>query len=167
MSIRQLGDFTSGIHQVPVGQRVYLDGPYGAFTIGNPADMHVLIAGGVGVTPMISMIRTLADRGDKRPVILLYGSKDWDSITFREELEALKERLNLTVVHVLANPPADWTGEQGFIGAEVLGRHLPPPYDEHEYFICGPDLMMDAIEKALGEMKVPISKYHSERYSFV
>jgi predicted ferric reductase len=167
MSIRNLGDFTSEIHKVPVGRRVYLDGPYGAFTIGNPADMHVLIAGGVGVTPMMSMIRTFADRGEKRPVILLYGSKDWDSITFREELEALKERLSLTVVHILANPPAGWTGEQGFIDAEVLKRHLPLPFADHEYFICGPGVMMDAIEKALGEMNVPMSKYHSERYSFV
>jgi predicted ferric reductase len=167
MSIRNLGDFTSAIDKVPAGQRVYLDGPYGAFTIGNPADMHVLIAGGVGVTPMMSMIRTLADQGDKRPVILLYGSRDWESITFREELEALKARLNLTVVHVLANPSAGWTGEQGFITADVFKRHLPPPYADHEYFICGPDVMMDAIEKALGEMNVPLSKYHSERYSFV
>jgi predicted ferric reductase len=167
MSIRNLGDFTSKVHKVPVGQRVYLDGPYGAFTIGNPADMHVLIAGGVGITPMMSMIRTLADRGDERPVILLYGSKDWESITFREELEALKERLNLKVVHVLQNPPAGWTGETGFINAEMFKRHLPPPYADHEYFICGPAVMMDAIEKALGEMNVPMSKYHSERYSFV
>ena len=78
MSIRKLGDFTSKIHEVPVGRRVYLDGPYGAFTIGHPADMHVLIAGGVGITPMMSMITTLADQGDKRPLILLYGSKDWE-----------------------------------------------------------------------------------------
>jgi predicted ferric reductase len=167
MTIRKLGDFTSEIHKVPVGQRVYLDGPYGAFTSGNPADMHVLIAGGIGVTPMMSMIRTLADRGDKRPVILLYGVQDWDSITFREELEALKARLNLTIVHVLAKPPAGWTGEQGFINAEMFKRHLLPPYADHEYFICGPNVMMDAIEKALGEMNVPMSKYHSERYSFV
>jgi predicted ferric reductase len=167
MSIRNLGDFTREIQRVPVGERVYLDGPYGAFTIGNPADMHVLIAGGVGVTPMMSMIRTLADRGDKRPVILLYGSKDWESITFCEELEVLKVRLDLTVVHVLANPPAGWTGEQGFINAEMFKRHLPPPYSDHEYFICGPGVMMDAIEKALGEMGVPMAKYHSERYSFV
>ena len=153
--------------KVPVGRRVYLDGPYGAFTIGNPADMHVLIAGGVGITPMMSMIRTLADQGDKRPVILLYGSKDWESITFREELEALKARLDLTVVHVLANPPEGWTGERGFITAEVFKRHLPPPYADHEYFICGPGVMMDAIENALGELNVPMSKYHSERYSFV
>ena len=78
MTIRNLGDFTSEIPKVPVGQRVYLDGPYGAFTIGNPADMHVLIAGGIGVTPMMSMIRTLADQGDKRPVVLLYGVQDWE-----------------------------------------------------------------------------------------
>src|SRR3984893_8539267 len=167
MSIRNLGDFTSAIYKVPVGKRVYLDGPYGAFTIGNPADLHVLIAGGVGVTPMMSMIRTLADCGDKRPVILLYGSKDRESITFCEELEVLKARLDLTVVHVLANPPAGWTGEQGFINAEMFKRHLPPPYSDHEYFICGPGVMMDAIEKALGEMGVPMAKYHSERYSFV
>jgi predicted ferric reductase len=167
MSIRNLGDFTSAIHKVSVGQRVYLDGPYGAFTIGHPTDMHVLIAGGVGVTPTMSMIRTLADRGDARPVILLYGSKDWESITFREELEAMKGRLNLKVVHVLAKPPADWAGEQGFISAEVFRRHLPPPFADHEYFICGPGVMMDAIEKALGELNVPMSKYHSERYSFV
>jgi predicted ferric reductase len=167
LSIRNLGDLTSAIDNVPVGQRVYLDGPYGAFTIGNPADMHVLIAGGIGITPMMSMIRTLADRGDKRPVILLYGSKDWESITFREDLETLKTRLNLTIVHVLENPPTGWTGEQGFITAEMFKRHLPPPYADHEYFICGPDMMMDAIEKALQDLGVPLSKYHSERYNFV
>jgi ferredoxin-NADP reductase len=72
MSIRKLGDLTREIDRTPVGSRVYLDGPYGAFTIGNPADMHVLIAGGVGITPLMSMIRTLADRGDERPIVLLY-----------------------------------------------------------------------------------------------
>jgi predicted ferric reductase len=168
MTIRNLGDFSGAIGDVPVGKRVYLDGPYGAFTIDrNPADMHVLIAGGVGITPMMSMIRTLADRGDKRLIVLLYGSRDFESITFREELDALKQRLNLTIVHVLADPPAGWTGEKGFVTAEVLKRYLPEPYADHEYFICGPDVMMDAIEEALGELKVPLSKYHSERYAFV
>jgi predicted ferric reductase len=168
MTIRNLGDFTRRVRDVAVGERVYLDGPYGSFTIDrNPADMHVLVAGGVGITPMMSMIRTLADRGDRRPVILLYGSKDWESITFREELEALQGRLDLKVVHVLANPPAGWTGEKGFIDAGMFKRHLPPQYADHEYFICGPDPMMDAIENALGELGVPLARYHSERYSFV
>jgi len=167
MTIRNLGDFTRDIAKVPVGRRVYLDGPYGAFTIGNPADMHVLIAGGIGITPMMSMIRTLAERGDRRPLILLYGGKDLESMTFREELDALSRRMDLTVVYVLSKPPQGWTGETGYINAELFKRHLPPHYADHEYFICGPDVMMDAIEAALGEMKVPIDKYHSERYSFV
>jgi predicted ferric reductase len=166
MSIKNLGDFTSAISRVPVGQRVFIDGPYGAFTIGDPADLHVLIAGGIGITPMMSMIRTLAARGDSRPVILLYGSKDWESIIFREDLEALKARLDLTIIHVLENPSAEWRGERGFISADMLKRHLKPPYADHEYFICGPDVMMDAIEKGLGELGVPLSKYHSERYTF-
>ena len=167
MSIRNLGDFTSTIRNVKVGERAYLEGPYGSFTIGNPADMHVLIAGGIGITPMMSVMRTFADDGDKRPVVLLYGNKDWESVTFRAQLEALKTRLDLTIVHVLANPPDGWTGERGFITAEILKQYLPPPYAAHEYFICGPDVMMDAVEEVLRKLKVPISKYHSERYSFV
>ena len=166
MSIRNLGDLTSKVHTASVGQRVWLDGPYGAFTIGNPADMHVLIAGGIGITPMMSMLRTLADRGDKRPVILLYGSRNLESTTFREELDALQSRLDLRLVHVLAEPPAGWAGESGRIDAALLERHLPPPYAQHEYFICGPNPMMDAVETALGKLGVPMSKYHSERYSF-
>ena len=67
---------------------------------------------------------------------------------------------------MLANPPADWTGERGFITADLFRRHLPAPYASHEYFICGPNVMMDAIERALGQMRVSLSKYHSERYSF-
>jgi predicted ferric reductase len=168
MTIRNLGDFTSTIRTVPVGQRVYVDGAYGAFTIDRtPADMYVFIAGGVGITPMMSMLRTLADRGDKRPAVLFYGSRDWESIIFREELAALQERLNLTLIHVLEQPPADWTGEKGFINAEVFKRHLSPPFADHEYFICGPNVMMDAIEKTLGELDVPLWQYHSERYNFI
>ena len=169
MTIRNLGDFTSTIHErLPTGQRVYLDGPYGAFTIGNPADMHVLIAGGIGITPMMSMIRTLADRGDRRPVILLYGSKDWESIIFREELEALKAAAEPRWSSTCWRSAGRLDGRAGLHHRrQYSSGHLPPPYADHEYFICGPNVMMDAIEKALGEMHVPMSKYHSERYSFV
>jgi ferredoxin-NADP reductase len=163
MTIRNLGDFTSRIAGVRQGQRVFLDGPYGAFTAnGEPADMLVLIAGGVGITPMMSIVRTFADNGDKRPVLLLYGSRTYEEIIFREELEALTGRLELKVVHVLLNPHDGWTGERGFIDAEILRRHLPLPYGSHEYFICGSDVMMDAIERALGGLDVPMSRYRSD-----
>lgn len=57
-------------------------------------------------------------------------------------------------------------GSAGASTPPCSGRHLPPPYAEHEYFICGPNPMMDAIEAALAKLGVPWAKYHSERYSF-
>jgi ferredoxin-NADP reductase len=116
---------------------------------------------------MMSILRTQADRGDRRPVALLYGSRDWESVIFREELDALAARLDLRLAHVLRTPPAGWTGETGRIDADTFRRHVPPPFAAHEYFICGPGPMMDAIERTLGALGVPLSRYHSERYSFV
>jgi predicted ferric reductase len=143
---------------------VYLDGPYGAFTIGNPTDLHVLIAGGIGITPMMSIIRTLADRGDRRPIILLYGSKDWESITLFGSAKSAARPDNRPRARGSA---AGMDGGEGLHHAEMFKRHLPQPYANHEYFICGPDVMMDAMESALKELGVPLSRYHSERYSFV
>ena len=171
MTIKALGDFTRTVKDLKPGQRVYLDGAFGAFSV----DRHphargfVFIAGGIGITPMMSMLSTLADRGDRRPLWLLYANRDWESVTFREELEALKQRLDLRVIHFLETPPADWQGETGFINAEKLARLLPPERTQNMYemFICGPKPMMDAVEKALVEIKVPMGDFHSERFDMV
>jgi ferredoxin-NADP reductase len=124
----------------------------------------VLIAGGVGIAGLISMLRTMADRRDVRPVLLFYGNREWDDAAFRDELEQLEEQLDLTLVHVLEHPPADWEGETGYLTADVLERHLPPGYRRFEYFICGPDPMMDAAEHALVELGVPAERVHTERF---
>ena len=87
-----------------------------------------MIAGGVGIAGLISMLRTMADRKDGRPAVLFYANGEWDGVTFRAELEHLKDRLNLAVVHVLERPPEAWTGETGYVTAEVLARHLPGGY---------------------------------------
>jgi len=168
LTIKNLGDFSSTIGSVKPGQRAYLDGPYGAFTIDlHPANTYVFIAGGVGITPMMGMLRTMADRGDQRQAILLYGNPTLEAATFYDEIESLKAKLNLKVVHVLENPPEDWQGERGFITEEIIRRHVPGNLAEHEYFICGPNPMMDAVEQALADLGVPIEKYHSERFNFV
>jgi predicted ferric reductase len=84
--------------------------PYGTFGIDEHpgAAGYVFIAGGIGIAPIMSMLRTLADRGDRRPLLLFYGNRAWERVAFREELEALAQRLDLRVVHVLLEPPADW-----------------------------------------------------------
>ena len=65
------------------------------------------------MTPIMSMLRTLADRGDQRPLLLVYASKTWEDVIFREGLEGLEERLNLRVVHVIEAPRTAGRGSGG------------------------------------------------------
>ncbi|MCB0072975.1 MAG: hypothetical protein KDE20_15995, partial [Caldilineaceae bacterium] len=116
---------------------------------------------------LYSMCQTMAARGDVRPVYLFYGVKSWDEVTFREELENLQQQMNLTVVYVLENAPDDWQGETGFISQAVLQRHLPKQYRRFVYLICGPDPLMDAMEKALPALGVPTDQVQTERFSMV
>jgi predicted ferric reductase len=170
-TIKELGDFTRTIKDLRPGQEVYLDGPFGAFSVDRHphAQGYVFIAGGIGITPIMSMLRTLVDRGDERPLLLIYANNRWEDVTFRDEFEALQQRLNLRVVHVLRDPPEGWQGEQGFVSRELLARYLPPERKRNTYetFICGPKPMMDAVEKALAELGVPLGDFHSERFDLV
>jgi predicted ferric reductase len=159
IAVKALGDFTSGVGELEPGTIVYVDGPHGVFSIDQDEGPGFgLIAGGVGIAGLISMVRTMADREDVRPVVLFYANRAWDGVAFREELEALKDRLNLAVVHVL---------EPDYVTAEVLERHLPPGYRRFQFFICGPDPMMDAAEAALLGLGVPPERVHTERFDMV
>lgn len=154
-AIRELGDFTSTIGSIQPGTKVYVDGPYGTFDLEeHPEGNYVFIAGGIGIAPVMGMLRTLADWKDERPAKLFYGSNSWDEIIFREELETLSQQLNLEVVHVLVRPPEGWEGESGFINKGVLERHLSCDYRDCVYFICGPLPMIVSVEHALEELAV-------------
>ncbi|MFB7874209.1 ferric reductase-like transmembrane domain-containing protein [Nocardia sp. NPDC056064] len=168
MTIKSLGDFTFTIPVVAPGTRAYLDGPHGVFTPDrNEGPGFVLIAGGVGITPMRSILRTMADRADPRPVTLFYAVRSLAEMTFDTELAALSGELNLTVVTVPEHPPAAWEGESGFIDQALLRRHLPPRSRHQQYFICGPAPMVTAVEAALAHLNVPADRVHTERFTFV
>jgi len=169
MTIKAAGDFTKTVPDVTPGTRVYLDGPHGVFSMDRrQAPGYVFIAGGVGVTPLYSMLLTMREREDVRPVTLFYASATWDDVVFRDELAELSESMpNLRVVHVLERPPEGWTGESGYITPEVLRRHLPSQYRRYEYLICGSSVMMDAMEKALTEVGVPFRQVSTERFDMV
>jgi predicted ferric reductase len=167
-TIKELGDFTSHVGELEPGTRAHLDGPYGAFSYERgQAEAFVFLAGGIGVTPMLSMLRTMRDRGDRRPVWLFYANPTWEEASLREELEDLRDGLDLEVVHVLEEPPDDWDGPVGLIDGELLAARLPVGADRFAYFICGPDPMMDAVEAVLHERGVPSSQLHFERFDFI
>jgi predicted ferric reductase len=170
-TVKELGDFTRRVKELQPGMQVYLDGPFGAFSVDRHphAQGFVFIAGGVGITPIMSMLRSLADRGETRRLLLIYANKDWENVIYREELEQLSQRLDLQVVHVLEKAPEGWQGEVGFVNRDILERYLPAnlPRNNQEIFICGPEPMMNAVEKQLVEMGVWVGDFHSERFNLV
>jgi predicted ferric reductase len=166
--IKELGDFTSAIGKVPIGTRVYVDGPHGAFSPDREAAPgYVFFAGGIGISPFMSMLRTMADRADSRPITLFYGAPSWDETAYRDDLEALSHRLELEVVYVLEEAPEGWQGETGFIDAALLARRLPDDQLERLHFVCGPPAMIDAVERALSKRRVPLEQIRSERFELV
>jgi predicted ferric reductase len=167
-TIKALGDFTATLPNIREGETAYLDGPFGAFSIDRVrAGGFVFIAGGVGIAPIISMLRTMADRGDRRPVLLVYANRHRDGIILREELDALRERLDLRIVHVLQEPESLPGAEPGFISRELLGCVLPSQRAELHCFVCGPTPMLRVVEQALHALGVPMRRVHSEIFDLV
>lgn len=168
-TIKELGDFSRTIKDIRVGEIAYLDGPYGAFSVDRYPDApgFVFIAGGVGGAPIISMLRTLADRHESRPLLFIYCNRRWQDVIFREELETLKQRLDLRLVHVLNRPPTDWKGESGVITPELLQKVLPDGAQQYEYFLCGPKPMSECVQQELRDLKVPLARTHFELFDMV
>jgi predicted ferric reductase len=169
MTIKELGDFTSRIRETAPGTRAYIDGPYGMFTIDRHlAPGYVFIAGGVGIAPVMGMLRTLADRGDKRPLFLFYCSRSWEETTFREEIGGLEGRVDLKTVYVVESPNPGWAGETGYMSAQILARRLTTPERlDYQYFVCGPHPMQMAVKDALDELGVPGEQVQSESINFI
>lgn len=169
ISIKPLGDFTKDVVETKPCAKAWLDGPYGAFSIDMEPETEgfAMIAGGIGITPMISNLRSMKARGDLRPVILFYANPDWEAVTFREELETLTREMNLTIVHILEDAPEDWKGETGFLDLEILERYLDDGARGWSYMLCGPPQMTQAMRKALHSLGVPTRHIDSEIFDLV
>jgi predicted ferric reductase len=167
-TIKQVGGFTGSMRKLRVGDRVYIDGPHGSFTLErHPGMGYVFIAAGVGVTPFLSMLATLADRGDQRPVWLFLGNRHEDQVVGVRQLARLRGRLNVRVVHVISRPSDQWTGERGHIDAYLFDRHLPLERRSLQYFVCAKEPMVRSVEEALRALDIPADNIHSEQFGMV
>ncbi|PSN15443.1 oxidoreductase, partial [filamentous cyanobacterium CCP5] len=165
--IKALGDFTRSIQDIQPGTKAYLDGPYGVFTSDRYWDSagFVLIAGGVGITPIYSMLLTATQRQDDRPFLLIYSASSWEDITYRETLEKLQSIIDLTIVYVLRHPHEGWEGETGYVDEALLERYIPKHRGSRQYFVCAAPVMMDAVEAALFALEVPVTHVHMEHFN--
>ncbi len=170
-TVKALGDFSEILAGLRPGRRVHLDGPHGAFTLdGLRSAGFVFVAGGVGVTPMLSMLRTLADREDPRPVVLVVAGRTADELLHRADSEHLEERLDLRLVEVLEEPPDDWHGKIGWLDEDVLDSALPGRRTRAhlDYFLCGPGPMVAAATRILhDEWGVSSRRIHTELFDVV
>lgn len=175
ITVRHAGDFTADLPTLRAGTEFIVDGPHGGWVM-PPADVRCcLVVGGVGITPAMSMLRTLADDADDREVGLVVGARSLGDVPFREELRGLTERLSLDVTYVLSDqvavPGTDApstmgreTVTTGFVDAGTLTAAARGAPTEAAWFVCGPPPMLDAVQRALTALDVRKERMHMERY---
>ena len=165
-TMRAVGDFTRDAAGIAPGTVVLLDGPHGSWTPALPDAGYLLVAAGIGITPAMSVLRTIAARGDRRPVTLLYGARTWDDVTFRDELEQLAARpdLDIDVVVVLSRPGPDWGGIRGRLDASTIPGLLPADAGARNVLVCGSPPMVDGVLDALNRIGVPDALVYADRF---
>ena len=166
MTIKELGDFTRTVRDTREGTVAYVDGPHGVFSVDlyPNAPGFFFLAGGIGIAPIVSMLRALARRGDRRPLWLVFGNARAERATFLEEIEALRARLDLRFTHVVQEPPEGWTGEVGLPTPELIERTLAAAPEGIHCFLCGPVPMSRMAQRALRDVGVPIRRVHFELF---
>ncbi len=141
--------------------------PSGSFFFtGKEAKGIVLIAGGVGITPMMSVLRHLTDRSYEHEIHLIYAARTPVDIIFREECAYLASRHpNVTILSIVASAVgSDWTGPVGFIDAEFIAGCVPD-IKRRRIHLCGPPPMMKAVKAALSQLKVPSEQIKTEDFA--
>ena len=165
--VRTTGDWTVQLKQLQPQKRVLLDGPYGLFSHLRVAEKEeiIMIAGGIGITPMLSMLRYMADRDDPRKITLIWSNQSPAHIALPHVFEKLAVQLKgLRIVHVITQAP-EYEGEQGRLDRSMLKRLLSDCSRTASVFVCGPDQMMKAVRSFLVTLGFERQKVFMERFS--
>jgi ferredoxin-NADP reductase len=155
--------------ELKIGDEVEIEAPNGTFTFsGKEADRVVLIGGGVGITPLMSVVRYLAATNWPGKMHLILGFRSPRDVIFREELADLQARnANLCVTITLSGPQDEpWSGRVGRIDAALLASTVSD-LAAHRVHVCGPPPMMDAVKTALVSLGVPHAQVKTEAFGTI
>lgn len=170
-TIKALGDFTSTMGETRAGDRAVVHGGFGRFSYVLHPEEHdlVFIAGGIGITPLMSMIRHMRDTQDTRQVLLIYANRDESGIVFSRELAGIEAGgyPSLRAVHVLGSPPSGWKGETGFVDREKILRLCGGNLEGKVFYVCGPPGLIAAVLDALKALGVEDYRIRLEIFSFL
>jgi ferredoxin-NADP reductase len=153
--------------ELRAGDRFELRGPIGGYFTWTEADGGplLLVAGGSGVVPLMSMLRYRRAIGSDIPATLLFSSRSWDDIIYRDELEQLSAEPNLRVVHTLTrSQPAGWEGYARRIDRDMLADVAGPPIPESRVYVCGPTPLVESVASDLVALGYAPHQVKTERF---
>ena len=164
------GPVSNWLHDNMVpGARVTVLAPLGQFTLtGPPAPKYLFLSAGSGITPVMSMTRTLFDLGSDADILFVHSARTPADIIFRRELEAITAVMpNIRVVHICESdyPSERWMGLRGRLSAAAL-QAIAPDLAERVTYTCGPPAYMAAVRRVLDESGYDMANYHEESFSF-
>jgi ferredoxin-NADP reductase len=163
------GEVSTYLHDVVVaGDRIEVRGPIGGYFVWEAAttDPLLLIAGGSGVVPLMSMIRHRAAAGATNPTTLLYSSRSFEDIIYSSELDqSSKSNSGLQIFHTLTrSQPAGWRGYARRIDEKILKEVAGPLGESVQVFICGPTLMVESAANVLVRIGLNSDQIRTERF---
>lgn len=166
--IKEAGDFTRTIGALEPGTPIGIDGPYGDFTLeGHDCDAVLLLAGGVGVAPIMGLLRDMAKRRDARQVRLAYAAGRPENFACLDEIQAAKAVLDLETMFVSEEDAPDWRGVLGRLDHDRLAELLDGIERSRTVaFICGPGPMVTAVSDALLDLGLPMQSVIYERFDY-
>jgi len=161
--------FKRALRNMAPGTEIKLEGPMGSFNLHkNAAKPAVLLAGGIGITPFMSMVREAARRQGPHQIYLFYSNRRPEDTAFLDELTALqKQNANFHLIATMVEmdkSKQSWNGERGFIDAAMLQRHLPE-LNGPIYYIAGPPAMVAAMRDMLATAGVDEDDIRTEDFA--
>ncbi|MFN0283262.1 MAG: NADH:ubiquinone reductase (Na(+)-transporting) subunit F [Kineosporiaceae bacterium] len=150
-----------------VGDRLDITGPFGVFTLreGHAADL-VFVGGGAGMAPILSLLRSMAERGDERKATFYYGARTARDLCFEDELRAMEASLPGFTYRPALSEPVDgeeWDGEVGMV-TDVVKRYEHDLSGAHAY-VCGPPPMVEAAMTLLAALGVPDKRVYYDKFT--
>ena len=174
--IKDVGDFTHQVTELKVGDKIYVDAPYGNFghdIFSSQPNEIVLIAGGVGIAPIASLLGKMVEneqgRFTDKKIILIYGNRITEQIIDIHQMVNLNSLKQFELIHVITEPDASWKGLIGVLDKTSLEKILKSSdinINTAQYFVCGPAVMIDSVENALAELGVSLGQIDSEKFQY-
>jgi ferredoxin-NADP reductase len=157
-------EFSNALDDLKEGDWARIDGSYGNFTFEGEFEKVGMLTGGIGITPLRSMISFCNNQKIKCNIVLLYNNRKKEDIVFKKELEKIQsENSNIKIVFSLTKAEDGWDGYSRRIDKEMILEEIPD-FKERIFFTCGPPKLVDSMIKLLDELKVDKEKIKKENF---